>query len=1156
MTATTMHFGPEWMRTKQAPTRPNPSPPLATPTTTATTTTASAPAGASSYSALVAPAPPPEQVAPDLARPFRYSKEEMLRIFKEGGGRGGLGLEVERWEGIVREVGYDPIGLKEMGEGEKKIFAGPLNSEMRRRQSTDYLSPLTTSGLGERPKLGHPNSAGSPLRERMGNFSGRRRDSTDQVPLTLPRKPSMSSIQGSSVSTRDAPLPSPRVRVGVSGFDGVLSDSWSSKRRASEALSKPGGKTDKEGEGASGVGDSRKIGEEGTDKPGNLNGVDPPVKEPGIDQRPNGEANGSGIPSKAPSAPAATQTNATTSTAESAPPAGPPPGLGIDFAALEWSYLDPQGHIQGPFRGDTMQKWYDEGYFAAELLMRRTHIDQEWTPVRELRIYAGTDKLFLVPLNIPSRRVPEPYSLGTPEAPNFNTPFQPTPSRNLRSSTLDSYLHNESNPSDSPSSSFSAARFGSNSPDPSILARTVGYVHSEHAINTYTAPLDLTDASSNRSSFVSYRAPGDGHGYIGLDNIPRATDSPTSYSPVIAQRAVHDPSLVNGHYNVSASPFEQAAMSGYDQTRASFQPTPQAFAQAAIPSYLSQPLLSTIPERRSSGSPHDITGIPQQQPIQQLFMQPNQVPSSPWGAQEVASPRRPGPFDPNFPTAQNTVATRTYTPPQPVAVSQALHTQISADQSPWYAASKSIADDGWGADATNATVTGPSLAQSESQQDHHVSGGKAVDVPVTATAQSDTITEGTIASSSPAPTAPTGGKKTRQKTAAPPSTAPQTTSAKPAPTPTQVPAKPPSPSPVPESKPAPWAIDEEKVTTPPVMSLREIQEAEAKKAEARKVAERERARAAAASVAASSSSEDVQFITTSWGLPTSQAGARNNGAQKESPIVATSPASPATPPVWTNAPKTPVVKKSMKEIQEEEEKRKKQAAEKKETIAAAARRGYAETTTKPIVASGPWTTVGASGKTSAASVAAAAAAATTTRPTVTTTASTTSPKTPQVPPAVTSNASMASRVVNNGTSARTSATTAAKIVTSNLKVEDTAAPSHDFLKWLSDSLKGLNASVNFEEITGMLLSFPLDPDPSTVELISDLIYANSTTLDGRRFASDFVSRRKASTKASTPAGASGKPLSIADVVKSQPKPAQNEWGGFKVVNKKKKGTRA
>jgi PERQ amino acid-rich with GYF domain-containing protein len=94
-----------------------------------------------------------------------------------------------------------------------------------------------------------------------------------------------------------------------------------------------------------------------------------------------------------------------------------------------------------------------------------------------------------------------------------------------------------------------------------------------------------------------------------------------------------------------------------------------------------------------------------------------------------------------------------------------------------------------------------------------------------------------------------------------------------------------------------------------------------------------------------------------------------------------------------------------------------------------------------------------------------------------------------------------------------------------------------------------------EEITSILLTFPMDPDPSTVEVISDLIYSNSTTLDGRRFAADFVSRRKIDSKGAS-AAVSGKPLSIADVVKTQPKPAQNEWGGFKVVNKKKKGARA
>ena len=114
-----MHFGPEWMRTKQGSSRPPaaPSPPLAV--------SPGPPAGnngnSTSYSALVTPATASPQEGRDVAHPFRYSKEEMLRIYKEGGGRGGLGLEVERWEGIVREVGYDPVGLKEMGDAEKKV---------------------------------------------------------------------------------------------------------------------------------------------------------------------------------------------------------------------------------------------------------------------------------------------------------------------------------------------------------------------------------------------------------------------------------------------------------------------------------------------------------------------------------------------------------------------------------------------------------------------------------------------------------------------------------------------------------------------------------------------------------------------------------------------------------------------------------------------------------------------------------------------------------------------------------------------------------------------------------------------------------------------------------------------------------------------------
>jgi len=108
-----MHFGPEWMRNKQpvSRTQPDPSPP----------STVNASPAASTYSALVSPAVVSLPEKRDEAHPFRYSKEDLLKIYKDGGGKGGLGLEVERWEGVVREVGSEPIALREMTEAEKKV---------------------------------------------------------------------------------------------------------------------------------------------------------------------------------------------------------------------------------------------------------------------------------------------------------------------------------------------------------------------------------------------------------------------------------------------------------------------------------------------------------------------------------------------------------------------------------------------------------------------------------------------------------------------------------------------------------------------------------------------------------------------------------------------------------------------------------------------------------------------------------------------------------------------------------------------------------------------------------------------------------------------------------------------------------------------------
>ena len=56
----------------------------------------------------------------DGGHSLRYSKEEMIRIYWEGV-KTTLGPEVERWDGIIREIGADPVGTKEMSDAEKRV---------------------------------------------------------------------------------------------------------------------------------------------------------------------------------------------------------------------------------------------------------------------------------------------------------------------------------------------------------------------------------------------------------------------------------------------------------------------------------------------------------------------------------------------------------------------------------------------------------------------------------------------------------------------------------------------------------------------------------------------------------------------------------------------------------------------------------------------------------------------------------------------------------------------------------------------------------------------------------------------------------------------------------------------------------------------------
>lgn len=372
-----------------------------------------------------------------------------------------------------------------------------------------------------------------------------------------------------------------------------------------------------------------------------------------------------------------------------------------------------------------------------------------------------------------------------------------------------------------------------------------------------------------------------------------------------------------------------------------------AFPQAPLAQFASQ-------DNRSLNS---MTPISDRQPMpfaQQIVQPFSQSPSytsshSPWHAPEPAPFRRPGPFDVNHPTASNTFVAQPAIPAQ--AFPRAPQPVIPNDQSPWAAPSQPT-NEAWNT-APTASLTAANLGQHDEQlrqADLKQQAAKAAPEPVLQSEPTPAVEEPQPlaaavvppAPSAPSPIDPVSPQKPRRKSSTQPAPVAQPTSkaAPPAAPPAVLPAKPPSPASPPEAKAA-WAIDEDKKNKPSGLNLREIQEAEAKKLEARKAAERERERAARASTPA----EDFQPFKTTWGLPTSQAGVASSTVKEStaaSPLAGPAPVQ-AAPAVWTNAAKAPVAaKKTMKEIQEEEERRKKMAAKEKESMAATARRAHAD----------------------------------------------------------------------------------------------------------------------------------------------------------------------------------------------------------------------
>lgn len=726
-----------------------------------------------------------------------------------------------------------------------------------------------------------------------------------------------------------------------------------------------------------------------------------------------------------------------------------------------------------------MQKWYNDGYFSSDLPMKRVRYDTHWTTVAVLVQRSNGENIFLSPLLMapalgPGNDSPSQNLTATEHI--INEPFQPAPIRSLRTSTLESYINAGSLASDSPSSSLDASYFGT-PPDPTAFGGRENKTYVGGDLNGRMPGFALQDHTSIfgdrrpighefpvNTSINEYQTAVQQQG-PSFDNVVRDRDITFNSYAFNNSPVSHDTWTAS---SIHASAFGSNRDQGSERlfsslnTQTSVHPNQiQAHTegnhQERFPTIFNQGIILNNDRLgnhngQSSGSTnfhplnyghYDFSGQPLHNdqkilPFRDLdegdlrsvntfgfrHLNVDTVASqSPQNTSPTLPAESPWEILPDPSINQRSVIVNTLPPPadldfQPAASTSQHSPWRRVDENPTFIPQIS-------SPRVPGSLTTGSLGQYPPQEElsdviNKLPLGPMVQEREIPPAPDSAPTEPAILS----PNRPPARMSSNQQSS--PDQTPSADSA-----------------PVPVVQKVAWAKEEEgkrKKGSTPSLNIREIQEAEVKKMESRKAVERQKDRSARATITMDIKEEHQPF-TTSWGLPTSQAGARGNIATRD-PLVATAQTSPSTH-VWTTPLKQPITKKTMKEIQEEEETRKRLVA--KETFTPTVpKKAHVETTkpaTVPFASSSnnAWTTVGPSGKTSAAL---------------------TSTLRPSAPTLSGSAVSAVPRVSSSPVQKAPPAPTLKTRPSTNKPDILNETPSHEFLKWLSDSLKGLNSSVN------------------------------------------------------------------------------------------------
>ena len=593
-----------------------------------------------------------------------------------------------------------------------------------------------------------------------------------------------------------------------------------------------------------------------------------------------------------------------------------------------------------------MQKWYNDGYFSVDLPMKRTHYDTHWTTVGELVKQSKGENVFLRPLisAIPpglGRVNGSPLQTYPQTEHPFNEPYQPAPVRSLRASTLESYLMSGSVPSDSPSSSIGASH---SSPDPSMFGTRNKIYGSDVSTNGRSTGIGVqeyfTPFTEKRTTNHDYPSDSNGTQLPSFGNFGPDGDLNTNGFGSNDAYATHDPWKIPLTLNVGFSDHKNHPVSSNRQDLADTNnsvATTNAFSQGTAyvspdnsyqqPGYVQSdrvPFDSFGTSVQDHKDHKDVASPPSIRDHDEA-LRPAAVPGV-WG--NVS--RRPGVRDVELLTSTSVGVL-----PNPTAQSSWPRIEDAPISNTQFIGNimvkpDSLSDTAWKVEPRPSNLTTELVGQQEEEEENSEVGS----APITSLSSTsyNQVPEQIILD---VPMR-TLSIKTPNKLVSQPSPVNQ---------PPDVNQSSIINHPIPvEPPPTPkvaWAKEEDikKKASGISVSLREIQEAEAKRLESRKAPEREKERSARVTA---ESKEDIQPFTASWGLPTSQAGSRNNSIPIRETL-AVSASSPTTA-VWTTPSlKQSAIKRTMKEIQEEEEKHKKQIS-KEAIVAANVKRAYADST--------------------------------------------------------------------------------------------------------------------------------------------------------------------------------------------------------------------